>query len=132
MTAFGKADCYGFSIILTPDRVERMLKIYDEVGIRPDFYAVDVYEHYYKRFGEVAKVFNAAGIARPKIILQEVYYNNPKVLKELQRAQKDFNLDFQYIMQWQNDESKNIPHFCMDFPAQYDAYVVRKETGKGK
>ena len=125
-TQFGKSDCYGFSFALAPGRVARQIKIYDEVGIRPDYYGFDVYSDIYENLQAAASEFQAAGVEHPQIIIQETFYNDPRALAEIQRAQKDFNLEILYLMQWPLARNATVQNFSMDYPADYDAYVVRK------
>jgi hypothetical protein len=131
-TQFGKADCFGFSFALSPGRLARQIQIYDEVGIRPDLYAFDVYSRIYEKLQAAAFEFKAAGIEHPRIIIQETYYSDPQALEEIQRARKDFNLDILYLMQWPLERGRTVPHFSMDYPAGYAAYVVQQGPGEQK
>lgn len=129
-TQFGKADCFGFSFALAPGRVARQIKIYDEVGIRPDLYAFDVYSHIYQNLRAASFELTAAGIEHPRIIIQETYYSDPQALDEIQRAQKDFKLDILYLMQWPLERGRTVPHFSMDYPAGYEAYIKKVSAAR--
>jgi hypothetical protein len=98
--AYGRTDSYGFSIALHPGRVARMLKVFQEVGVYPDVYAIDVYDHLEQWLPEAVKEFHNAGVPRPQIIIQETYYNDPEVLALLQKSGKEYGIDYLYLMQW--------------------------------
>ena len=121
---FGAEDTYGFSVALYPGRVRRLLEDLDGSGDRPSAYALDVYDHVNEWLGEASREFRGAGIDRPRVIIQETYYNDPTALRELQRAQKDHGLEFLYLMQWPCVRDYPVPHFSVDFPAEYDAYAT--------
>jgi len=122
---FGKRDCYGFSFALEPGEIGRMLKMYDQTGVRPDVFALDVYDLIPQKFAAAAEEFKAAGIDRPRIIIQETYHNDANMLAQLQQAQKEHQFEFLYLMQWPLDPGIPHCHFNMDFPSRYDAYLGR-------
>ena len=128
---FGATDTCGFSVANHPGRVQRLLEDFDAAGTRPALFALDVYDHLHDWLGAAAKEFNAAGIERPRVIIQETYYNDPVTLEELQRVQRDFHYDFLYLMQWPIERGHPTPHFSMDFPARYDAYLRHAAASEG-
>jgi|GEM_PF-2631515 len=120
---YGRADSYGFSVALYPGRVARMLNAFEDVGVYPDVYAIDVYDNMEQWLPEAVKEFNNAGIHRPRIIVQETYYNDPETLAVLQKVGKEYSIDYLYLMQWPLARGHNVPHFSVDFASEYDAYL---------
>ncbi|RLC10203.1 MAG: hypothetical protein DRI24_20625 [Deltaproteobacteria bacterium] len=124
--AYGKDDTYGFSVAVYPGRTANLLKVFEEVGVYPDIYSRDVYEHVQEWLGAAGKEFAEAGIKHPRIIIQETYYNDPQSLAELQKAGKDFGFEYLYLMQWPLKRGHPVPHFSDDYAAEYDAYLTKK------
>ena len=124
--AYGKDDTYGFSVAVYPGRTANLLKVFEEVGVYPDIYSMDVYEHVQEWLGAAGKEFAEAGIKHPRIIIQETYYNDPQSLAELQKAGKDFGFEYLYLMQWPLKRGHPVPHFSDDYAAEYDAYLTKK------
>jgi len=124
--AYGKDDTYGFSMALHPGRTKNLLEVFEEVGVYPDAYSLDVYIHIQEWLGAAGREFAEAGIKNPRIIIQETFYNDPQALAELQEIGKDFGFEYLYLMQWQLKRGQKIPHFSVDYPAEYDAYVIKK------
>lgn len=123
--AYGKDDTYGFSVAVYPGRIANLLKVYDDVGVRPDAYSLDIYIHVQEWLGAAAKEFAEAGINRPRIIVQETYYNDPQSLAEIQKAGRDFGFEYLYLMQWPLKRGHDVAHFSDDYAAEYDAYMGR-------
>ena len=126
-------DTIGFSFAVEPGRVNRMLAIYKKSGIYPVAYPLDIYYDADQRLAYVIKEFRDNGIADPRLIIQETFYNDPVTLREIQSAAQEHDLTILYIMQWQverkrmywEDENggKYMRHFSVSCPAEYYNYL---------
>ncbi|QHI68847.1 hypothetical protein [Tichowtungia aerotolerans] len=128
---FGTEDTFGFSIAAHPGRVARWIDVCDEVGVRPECYALDLYNHIPQWMPRMISEFYEAEIRSPKIIVLETYWNDLQVLEELQQVADQFNLQYEFLMQWPWRRGSAHPHFSDVFDRpEYDVYLGSGPDGK--
>jgi hypothetical protein len=119
-TEFGKSDTYGFTIVPLPGRITKLIEVYDKVGVRPDQYAIDVYDfpdlYYSERKSMLGQLYPVIDELRAKnelwkpILIQETYYSDTLGHNELSFA-KTLGLQIRSIMQWQaSRETEYMPN----------------------
>jgi len=137
---FGKADTYGFSIIAFKDitsRTERFIDTLDQSGAgRPNVFAFDIYSDQYsnKEYDLLVEIHDVlqSNNADAPIIIQETYYNNPRIRDDYIRAIADTGIQVDSLFQWPVTEKKHIENnkcgYSTDFPSDYSAYLVNRIT----
>ena len=121
---FGVKDTFGFSIAACPGRIARWINVCDQAGVRPDFFALDLYDYIPEWMPKIIPEFFAAGIKHPQLIVLESYYNDAQELKDLQAVAERYNIEYCYLMQWPLRRGSRTLHYSdvFDHP-QYDAYL---------
>lgn len=112
----------GFSLSARSGRLTKLIRAYDEVGVRPGTYAFDLYGNERASLNFLFQELAAAGEAEKPVILQEVYYNDPQTASEIDQARRDWPINLRYLLQWPIRRSTKQPHFSVHFPAAFDAY----------
>lgn len=127
--AFGVDDSFGFSIAGHPSRIRRWIGVADRVGLRPEYYALDLYDYIPEWMPRMIPEFYEAGIPEPKIIVLETYWNDFQSLEELQQIADRFGFEYEFLMQWPWRRGSEHPHFSdvFDHP-EYDAYLWKAQN----
>ena len=122
---FGTERTIGFSIAVIPGRLTKAIADYDRVGRRPQHYALDIYGDELKTLTYVRGELLNAGpdeLKKPIIILED-YYNDAQSAKEILQARSQLMLNITMALQWPLARGARQPHFSMDYPADYSAYL---------
>ncbi len=127
---FGSDDSYGFSFATTADRVERMWKIYQEVGVFPKLLALDVYG---KEEGEIFNTLKAVhqvmqrfGHQSIPVLIQETYYNDFVSANEFIQARNELGMNIFAVLQWpftREGHRRGERHISVQVPERLDAYM---------
>ncbi len=102
---FGINDTYGFSIAWAPGRFQNLIEAYDQVGIRPNYHAVDIYDEggvgMKPQLEALYKEMKAAGEQNKPLTIQETYYNDVLAYDQILAAKNQLGINIHTIMQWQ-------------------------------
>lgn len=112
--AFGASDTYGFSVAWGPGRITKLIETYDSAGIRPNEYAVDIYEagnlpssmDIIQQLKDIHSEMADSGEQDKPILIQETYSNDQKVYQDVLSALK-LGINIRSVMQWQIDRQGN-------------------------
>lgn len=125
---FGNQDTYGYSFAVAPGRLKSMIATYDEAGHgRPSMYAFDLYGTGVDEgmeLGYLAQELAAAGESNKPIIVQETYYNDALANARIRQAAAENHLKLVAIFQWPWARGATFPHFSVNYPAEYAAYLA--------
>jgi len=122
---FGTQRTIGFSIAVIPGRLTTAIADYDRVGRRPREYAFDIYGDELKKLTYARNELFSAGpdeLRKPIIILED-YYNDAQSAREILQARSRLMLNITMVFQWPLARGAHQPHFSIDYPADYSAYV---------
>jgi hypothetical protein len=120
---FGTHRTYGYSFATSPGRLTQAIKIYDEVGRRPDLYAFDIYGDEFFTYQYLLQELQAFGEAGKPIISQEVYYNDPYTFSQILQARSYLGLNVKYLMQWDLQRGTPGNVFAAKYPWAFSAYL---------
>jgi len=126
---YSLGETYGFSYAYRPGRIAEMTKVYDEVGTRPQIYAVDMYAGVYYKLSDVSKELESIGNKDMPIIIQETFYNDIPVLHSIVSAKRDFGLNIRKVFNWNCVRDDCADGFSM---AYAERYLYRDLNRKGK
>lgn len=110
--SFGKSDTYGFSSI--GNKFLSLIAVYDSVGVRPDWYAVDVYDSIDTILKTMLSDMKTKNEQAKPVIIQETYFNHSTAFSQIKSAQSA-GMNIYTIMQWQLEQGKG-PHFSTVSP----------------
>lgn len=124
-STFGVSDTYGFSIATAPNRMWKMMRIYDLVGVRPSQWALDVYSNTDFRYALNDLVANA-GMSR-SILLQETFSESLDFVSGLFESAAASGIKVRTVMQWPLSKTHNDAtttplghaHYSSDYPETY-------------
>ncbi len=122
VTSFGTVDTVGFSFATYPGRLQKMIAVYDEVGVRPSQWAFDTYDNVESWMGSVAQEFAAAGVIEPSLFVQETYADDEATAQAWANVVANTGLRIRTLMQWPVKPGAG-PHFSMHFSESYAAYL---------
>jgi hypothetical protein len=122
VTSFGTANTVGFSFATYPGRLQKMISVYDEVGVRPVQWAFDTYDNVEPWMAAVAQEFAAAGVVDPSLFVQETYADDEATAQAWANVAATTGLRLRTLMQWPVKPGAG-PHFSMHFSESYAAYL---------
>lgn len=88
VSRFGSGDSYGFSYAVARGRIAQQIAIYDQVGVRPSAYAIDVYappqsDPMDQALTYVYQEMQQAGEGAKPIIIQETYADDSEIARKI-------------------------------------------------
>lgn len=125
VSRFGGADSYGFSYAAARGRVAQQIAIYNQVGVRPSAYAIDVYappqsDPIDQVLAYVYQEMQQAGDGAKPIIIQETYANDSEVAQKILDVLAVLPIKIKHIVQWPVASSDLNVHLTPS--AEYNAY----------
>ena len=102
---FGNKNTYGFSIAWYPGRIQRLSNIYQQVGVSPTEYVVDIYEYEHlgpikQQLQEVLSDLQRIGQENMPVLIQETFFKDQQVYQEIKDVEAQ-GLNIRSVMQWQ-------------------------------
>lgn len=116
--AFGPSDSYGFSIAYSFGTLGAAIAEYDQAGVRPSSYGIDLYTasdlwNYYQEL-------TAAGDNTKPLVIQEISYNDTSQMQDVLTQLAHYPLTILYIDQW--PVSTSTANADASPPTNYGAY----------
>jgi hypothetical protein len=124
---YGDSDTYGYSVAVFENRGWRLLEIFDQVGKRPQQYALDVYS--IQGFEDVLSELKANGESQKPIVIQETFYNDRAFVEKIFEAANKYGFRIRTIMQWPKSFDSDDVEYSEVFPAAYSNNLPTPSIG---
>ncbi|PWT76929.1 MAG: hypothetical protein C5B59_05350 [Bacteroidetes bacterium] len=121
---FGSHHTIGFSIAYNATgKVVNAMKVYDQVGVRPDIYGFDVYGDELAGYTELYNEMKSVGEDKKPVFAEEAFYDDALSDFQIRQARSTLNWNIKWIMQWPEQRYAIQNNFSVQFPADYSNYL---------
>jgi len=122
ITHFRAVRTVGFSFAVAPGRLPAAIAAFDEAGVRPPAYALDIYEGALQHLSYIRDELRTARQLDQPLIIQEAYYDDPVTAAEVKKARQELQLNIRTLYQWPLKRGATQKHFSMHYPPGFSAY----------
>jgi hypothetical protein len=121
---FGADHTIGFSFALAPGRITEALSAFDEVGVRPPQYGLQIYDDEFQALTAATSELSAANELAKPIVILEAYYNDMVTALAVRQAREQLQLNIRTLFQWPIERTATQPHFSMHYPPEFASYLT--------